>query len=123
MRYLVNMILVSWQRVNLVLFRSGLMLVLLVSFGCSAAKQVEIPTVQIPQPNLRPNLPDPEPIETRPIEWKVLTEKDKLVKGQAYIALTPKDYEELSLSMADVLRWIKEARWRLQYYKGEEVTP
>lgn len=34
-----------------------------------------------------------------------------------YFALTPKEYEELSLNMADILRWVKEARWRLDYYK------
>jgi hypothetical protein len=79
--------------------------------------------VEIAKPNTRPNLPAPEPIQTRPLKWKVLTEKDKLVKGQAYIALSTKDYENLSLNLADVVRWIKEARWRLKYYKGEEPTP
>lgn len=121
MRYFLNMILGGWPRLSLVLFRNGLMLVLLTSFGCSVAKRVELPTVEIPRPNERPNLPAPEPIEIRPFNWKVLTEKDKLVKGQAYISLSPKDYENLALTMSDVVRWIKEARWRLKYYKGEEL--
>jgi hypothetical protein len=82
-----------------------------------------LPTAPIAQPNLRPNLPDPEPIETRPIQWKVLTEKDIIEKDEAYIALSPKDYEELALSMSDIVRWVKEARWRLNYYKGEELKP
>ena len=50
----------------------------------------------------------------------MLTETDRLEKGEAYIALSPKDYESLSLTMSDIIRWIKEARWRLKYYKGEE---
>lgn len=36
-----------------------------------------------------------------------------------YYGVTPKNYEVLARNMADILRWVKEARWRLDYYRGE----
>ena len=36
-----------------------------------------------------------------------------------FFALTPQDYENLSTNFADVTRWITEAMWRLNYYRGE----
>jgi len=37
------------------------------------------------------------------------------------IALTPQDYETLARNQADTLRWVREAMWRLQYYRQEET--
>jgi hypothetical protein len=39
--------------------------------------------------------------------------------GWVYYGLTPRQYEILAKNMADILRWVKEAEWRLQYYRGE----
>jgi hypothetical protein len=41
------------------------------------------------------------------------------VPGVPYIALTVPDYEVLARNMAEVRRWIEEATWRLQYYRGD----
>lgn len=35
-----------------------------------------------------------------------------------FIALTPRDYENLAINNAEALRWVKEAKWRLDYYRG-----
>jgi len=41
------------------------------------------------------------------------------VDGRQMIALTARAYEALSRNMAELIRWIEEARWRLGYYRGE----
>ena len=87
----------------------------------SAKPEIVPVAAEIPRPETRPNLPDPAPIKTHDIDWKILTEKSIISEGEAYFALSPKDYEELALTMADIIRWIKEAGWRLNYYKGENI--
>ena len=86
--------------------------------------------VDVARPEARPNLPNPKPIETSPMKWEVvvirrnedgtfsiegLPEGDVLV----YYGLAPEQYEVLARNMADILRWVKEAAWRLDYYRGE----
>lgn len=39
-----------------------------------------------------------------------------------YYALTPDQYETMSKNMSDILRWVREAQWRLDYYRGEGPT-
>lgn len=77
-------------------------------------------SVNIEQPDVRPPLPNPRPIETAPFKWQVIT-RERLPEGDnwVYYAITPKDYEVLSRNMADILRWVREARWRMDYYRGE----
>lgn len=87
--------------------------------------------VEVERPESRPALPNPQPIETQPFTWDVIV----LVPGgdgnlqvqrapqtdrpQPYYAITPQEYEILARNMAEMLRWVKEAHWRLQYYRGE----
>jgi hypothetical protein len=77
-------------------------------------------TTAIEQPDTRPPLPNPKPIETSPFKWKVITPA-RLPEGTkwVYYAITPAEYEILSRNMADILRWVREAKWRLDYYRGE----
>lgn len=77
-------------------------------------------TTEITQPDARPSLPNPKPIETSPFKWHVITH-DRLPKGNrwVYYGITPKEYEVLSRNMAEMLRWVREAKWRLDYYRGE----
>ena len=68
----------------------------------------------------RPALPNPRAIDTVPVEFKVLTEETLLDgPGWVYYGLTVENYEALSRNMAEILRWIKEARWRLDYYRND----
>ena len=121
MIYSQSMTLENLRLGSLGLFSVGLILVLSLLSGCSSAKQ-PVPVIsEVALPESRPVLPNPAPIKTHAFEWVVLTEKDRIKEGEAFIALTPKDYEDLSLTMADIIRWIKEANWRLRYYKGEEM--
>ena len=56
----------------------------------------------------RITLPNPSPIRTVPVEFQV-TEAGN-------ICLDTGQYENLSLNMAEILRWVREARWRLDWY-------
>ena len=75
---------------------------------------------QIERAPERPPLPNPKPIEQRDFSWVVIT-PDRLPEGDDWVffGLTPRDYESLSLNTADTLRWVREAMWRLRYYRGE----
>lgn len=78
-----------------------------------------VPT-EVERPPERTSIPDPQPVDLQEVDWRVLT-PDTIPEdlGWAFIALTPEDYERLSLNQAELLRWITEARWRLRYYRGE----
>lgn len=78
----------------------------------TAPVEIELPTL--------PALPDPKPIQQTPFKWEVLT-PDKLPDDERWVryGLTVKDYEALARNMAEILRWVKEAEWRLRYYRGE----
>jgi hypothetical protein len=75
--------------------------------------------VDVPRPEAHPAVPNPEPVQIAPIEWKVIT-RDRLPEGEFVLyGLTPRQYETLARNMADILRWVKEAQWRLEYYRGD----
>lgn len=59
-------------------------------------------------------------MQTLPIEWRVLTPDNPPEGDYVYFAITPRDYENLSRGMADILRWMEEASWRLEYYGAND---
>lgn len=59
-------------------------------------------------------LPKPEPIEALPVEFQIIRQGDG-----ALFCLSPQGYENLSKTQADTLRWVREAKWRLDYYERE----
>lgn len=76
--------------------------------------------MEIARPS-QPKLPPPEPIETLPLEWDVITNENAPEGEWVFFALTPEQYEVLSRNMAEILRWVKEAQWRLDYYGETDV--
>jgi hypothetical protein len=54
------------------------------------------------------SLPDPAPIVQNDVTWII-------VDGN--YCVDPGDYETIALNRADVLRWIKEAKWQLDVCK------
>ena len=76
------------------------------------------PTV-VEQPPSKPALPNPADLHNVPVKWLLIT-PDRLPKGKnwVYYALTPQQYEIMSRNEADTIRWVGEARWRLDYYRG-----
>jgi hypothetical protein len=87
---------------------------LTLSTGCGGSLSlppVEVNPVQVETPPEKPTLPDPEPIQTLPVEWQVIETEDGPL-----LALPPKEFENLATNLAEILRWIQEAAWRLHYY-------
>lgn len=85
-------------------------------------RPLEVTTVpaNIEKPDPKPVLPNPKDIHTSPVKWLVITH-DRLPEGTTwvYYGVTPEQYEVMSRNMAEILRWVREARWRLEYYRGE----
>lgn len=80
------------------------------------------PAVEVERPT-KQALPEPAPIEQVEVVWVVLTEETlaehAAEPGWAFIALTPKQYENLSRNTAETLRWVTEAYEQLEYYRDE----
>ena len=90
--------------------------------ACSSAppaQTVRTVTVEVPRPDPTPSLPDPQPLELLPVDWTVVT-AGRLPAGSDWtlMALTPQQYRNLSLNTAELLRYVREAKWRLGYYRG-----
>lgn len=66
---------------------------------------------EVPRPE-RPVLPKPEPINLLDVAWIVVETEEGNV-----IALTPDQYENLSLNIAEILRYVTEADAQLDYYR------
>lgn len=81
---------------------AGIVFILLTTVGCSTP--VPAPTT-VSQDEITIDIPKPQPLSLRDIEWNVIKTED-----QTYFALTPKEYEELSLNMQDILRFIRESK-------------
>ncbi len=111
-----------------------LLLLLLTCSGCSLigngqytpeTKAVEVVTITKPAAVYHPPLPNK--INTKPVEWKVLTPEimdeylTDLKEGNAptnvYYGVSPVGYENLSVNMAEVKRYIRQILSIVTYYK------
>tara|TARA_Y100000004_G_C8772316_1_gene351269 strand:+ start:68 stop:445 length:378 start_codon:yes stop_codon:yes gene_type:complete len=117
-----------------------LLAVLLLVSGCSIlgsgrdipeVKPVEVVTVVKKAPMYHPPLPNN--IESVPVEWTVLNPElmqaylDDLNEGNAptnvWYALTTKGYENLSINMAEVKRYLRQVISIVKYYKDLDEEP
>ena len=113
---------------------------LLLVSGCSIlgssrdipeVKPVEVVTVVKKAPMYHPPLPNN--IEAVPVEWTVLNPElmqaylDDLNEGNAptnvWYALTTKGYENLSINMAEVKRYLRQVISIVKYYKELDEEP
>lgn len=88
--------------------------ILIACTGCSNAKPLRVhatPT-ELPAPETTPRLPLPAPIRTLPVE--LIPQGDK-------VCLPLAAYHNLVLNEAEFLRWVKEARYRLDLCNGERA--
>lgn len=111
-----------------------LLLLLLTCSGCSLignkpyvpeTKAVEIVTITKPAAVYHPPLPNK--VKTKPVEWKVLTPQimdeylTDLKEGNAptnvYYGVSPTGYENLSVNMAELKRYIRQVLSIVAYYK------
>ena len=112
-------------------------LAILVS-GCSMmgerVKPVSVTTIAKKQPMYHPPLP--MEVQMDPVEWEILTPDsmklylDNLEKGEAprraFYSLSSKEYEHLSMDMADITRYITEILGIVKFYRDydkEDETP
>ena len=117
-----------------------LLAVLLLVSGCSIlgsgrnvpdVKPVEVVTVVKKAPMYPPPLPNN--IKSVPVEWTVLNPElmqaylDDLNEGNAptnvWYALTTKGYENLSINMAEVKRYLRQVISIVKYYKELDEEP
>lgn len=110
-----------------------LLIVSLALSGCSMFKSAYVPDVKaVEVVNVQKKAvvyhpPLPSKVRTKPVEWKVLTPAimdeylSDLEKGEAptnvYYGVSPTGYENLSLNMAEIKRYIKQVLSIVNYYK------
>lgn len=88
-------------------------------------KPIEVVTIAERPPMYHPPLP--LELQMEDVDWEILTpelmeEYLKLVEEgnaprQAYYALTTKEYENLSMNMAEITRYIKETLGIVEFYR------
>ena len=88
-------------------------------------KPVEVVTITKPAAVYHPPLPNK--VNTKPVEWTVLTPTimseylTDLEKGEAptnvYYGISPTGYENLSVNMAELKRYIRQVLSIVDYYK------
>ena len=101
----------------------------LIASSCSMiqpkAKPVSVTTIAKQQPMYHPPLP--MEVQMDPVDWEILTPDsmqlylDNLKKGdapkRAFYSLFSKEYEHLSMDMADITRYIKEILGIVKFYR------
>ena len=101
----------------------------LIASSCSMiqpkAKPVSVTTIAKQQPMYHPPLP--MEVQMDPVDWEILTPEimqlylDNLKKGdapkRAFYSLSSKEYEHLSMDMADITRYIKEILGIVKFYR------
>ena len=116
------------------ILRISLVLLLATCSGCALlgsdpyvpeVKQVEVVTITKPAAVYHPPLPNK--VNTKPVEWTVLTPTimseylTDLEKGEAptnvYYGISPTGYENLSVNMAELKRYIRQVLSIVDYYQ------
>ena len=100
---------------------SMLLLSSLLLTGCSGTKILDI--ISEPAPIVIQHPPPPRGVTMRKVEWRVLNAailQKMLENGDdvQFIALTPAGYENLSLNMSEIKRYIKQQRQVVVYYQN-----
>ena len=92
-------------------------------------KPVSVTTITERAPMYHPPLP--MEIQVDPVDWEILTPDnmqvylDNLKKGEAprraFYSLSGKEYENLSMDMADITRYIKEVLGIIKFYRDYDT--
>lgn len=110
-----------------------LLLVLLTSIiisGCSSVKEIETKTTEVERAHL--DLANPDPVKPRHLEWIIITPENvdevfaKLEKGKYSLVLyglTDDGYENLSLNLKDLRKFIIEQGGIIKSYKQYYEKP
>ena len=101
----------------------------LIASGCSMiqpkAKPVSVTTIAERPPMYHPPLP--MEVQMDPVDWEIMTPErmelylENLKKGEApkraFYTLSSKEYEHLSMDIADITRYIKEILGIIKFYR------
>ena len=105
-----------------------IILAFLVLAGCGGIKDVNIKATPVQPVVIHPPLPNQ--LQMRNIEWTVLNRAKikKLLADYpnqeiALFALSAKGYENLSLNMGEIIRYLKEQKGVIIYYREEFPSP
>jgi len=100
----------------------------LVLSGCFGAKTVDIKADPVAPVVIHPPLPDQ--LQMREVKWTVFNRAkiEKLLADYpdqeiVLFAVSTKGYENLSLNMAEVIRYLKEQKGVIVYYREEFPSP
>lgn len=95
--------------------------------GCASTQHIAVDSKPVNPVVINPS--PPTQLNLRPVVWMVLNKKgleDLLKKSQGkdvvLFALSSKQYENLSLNMEDILRYIKDQKAIILYYRKSFAT-
>lgn len=96
--------------------------------GCFGAKKVDIKATPVAPTVIHPQIPDQ--LQMREVKWTVFN-RNKIETLLAdfpdqeivLFALSAKGYENLSLNMGEVIRYLKEQKGVIIYYREEFPSP
>lgn len=100
----------------------------LILSGCDGIKDVNIKATPVKPTVIHPPLPDQ--LQMREVKWTVFN-REKIEKLLAdypdqeivLFALSAKGYENISLNMAEIIRYLKEQKGVIVYYREEFPSP
>lgn len=111
---------------------SSLLLATLLLSSCSTFQEPEIKVVTQIEKTTVPIVPMPKPVQMNDIKIYVVSPGENLEEfkkefeakngGDAYIAISVKDYENLSKNFAELRRYIEQQKAIILYYE-EAVKP
>lgn len=90
--------------------------------GCAGRLKVAPPILVEAAPEQKIRLTRPDPMVLRELEWFVYSQKNiellrKKVEDTALLCLVPRDYEDLGLNLADIVRYIQQLQAMIEGYE------
>lgn len=105
---------------------------LLILTGCSLTPDPEIKVVTQIEKTVVPIVPHPKPVQLNDVKIYVVSPEENFEEfkkefeakngGDAYVAISIKDYENLGLNFAELRRYIEQQKKIILYYE-EAVAP
>jgi hypothetical protein len=99
------------------MFLKKLNVLLVSSIGLAACESQPMPPSIVPIPIIAPE--PPRAINTKPVSFIVVTSEnlDKLNASSVWFAITPEDYENLAYNIQEMLRYVRQQKLIINYYK------